>query len=719
MTIRELFFSLGYKVDKNSESKANASINSLKNAASKVLGAVGIAVSVSGIASAITDCVNLSSEVEEMQNKFDVVFQGMTEDVEQWAQSYADSIGRNSADIKTYLADTQNLLVGMGMQRAEAAELDKQMVTLALDLASFNNLDSDVAVDAMTKALMGETEAAKTLGAVLNDNTRAQAMNTLGLQGSFDALDEATKMQVNYQAILNQSKDAIGDCERSMGSYQSTLRTFQSKLKELKIIIGQFFMPMFQKVLNFGTKGIVALRNIVQRINEFAQKVGGAEKILAVFAAALAATLAVMNAGKIAAIAQGFSKVAKALGMTALKAVALFAVFLILALVIQDFIAFMSGDNSVIGTLFDRAGIGAENARQTIINAWEAIKTFLQNTWETIKSLAQTIWGSLTEWWAENGESIMNSLNTIWEGIKTLLGVLWEAISSRAKQIFEDLKSFWDTWGATIIEVFSIIWNTLIALIEPFIAAIAGIIDFLANVFTGNWQGAWNAVLNICSAVWQMILAVISGVWNSIVAIWSGLASWFGSIWEAAKSAVVEKITQIKDAIVNGFNAAIEWIKSLPAQAYQWGADIINSIANGIRGAIGAVGDAVSGVANKIKSFLHFSEPDEGPLSNFHTYMPDMIDLMARGIRSGKEKVGKALTALTGDMSVIAQNNVVSPGTVVNAGGGSGVSRSVTQNVNIQNTFNGDRAGQKKSADAMDKASGDATQQMARAIAFL
>lgn len=719
MTIRELFFSLGYKVDKNSESKANASINSLKNAASKVLGAVGIAVSVSGIASAITDCVNLSSEVEEMQNKFDVVFQGMTEDVEQWAQSYADSIGRNSADIKTYLADTQNLLVGMGMQRAEAAELDKQMVTLALDLASFNNLDSDVAVDAMTKALMGETEAAKTLGAVLNDNTRAQAMNTLGLQGSFDALDEATKMQVNYQAILNQSKDAIGDCERSMGSYQSTLRTFQSKLKELKIIIGQFFMPMFQKVLNFGTKGIVALRNIVQRINEFAQKVGGAEKILAVFAAALAATLAVMNAGKIASIAQGFSKVAKALGMTALKAVALFAVFLILALVIQDFIAFMSGDNSVIGTLFDRAGIGADNARQAIITAWETIKTYLSAAWEYIKAAAIAIWSGLTAWWAENGEAVKASFETIWNGIKTLCMVAWNAISSAAKTIFGALQTFWATWGDTIIAMFGAVWNTLINLIEPFIATIASIIDFLANVFTGNWEGAWNAILNIVSNVWQMISTIIAGVWDYIVALWSGLSAWFGGIWEAAKNAVAEKISQIRDTIVNGFNAAIEWIKSLPAQAYQWGADIINSIANGIRGAIGAVGDAVSGVANKIKSFLHFSEPDEGPLSNFHTYMPDMIDLMARGIRSGKEKVGKALTALTGDMSVIAQNNVVSPGTVVNAGGGSGVSRSVTQNVNIQNTFNGDRAGQKKSADAMDKASGDATQQMARAIAFL
>ena len=71
----------------------------------------------------------------------------------------------------------------------------------------------------------------------------------------------------------------------------------------------------------------------------------------------------------------------------------------------------------------------------------------------------------------------------------------------------------------------------------------------------------------------------------------------------------MQKITSIKDTIVNGFNAAVNFIKNLASQAFQWGADIINGIVNGIKNCIGKVADAVKGVANKIKSFLHFSVP--------------------------------------------------------------------------------------------------------------
>ena len=108
-----------------------------------------------GIAGAIKDCVSLASEVEEMENKFDVVFGEIRDDVYKWAQDYSDAIGRNKNDIKTYLADQQNLLVGFGMTRQAGAELSQQMTTLALDLASFGNIDETVAVDAMTKAIMG------------------------------------------------------------------------------------------------------------------------------------------------------------------------------------------------------------------------------------------------------------------------------------------------------------------------------------------------------------------------------------------------------------------------------------------------------------------------------------------------------------------------------------------------------------------------------------
>lgn len=718
MTLRELIISLGFNIDRNSAQRAEQGVRNLKNTAAKLLGAIGLTVSVAGIAKGIASCVTLSSEVEEMQNKFDVVFSGMTDTVEEWAQTYADAIGRNSNDIKNYLADTQNLLVGMGMQREAGAELSEQMLQLAFDLSSFNNIKEDVAVNAMTKALMGESESAKTLGAVLNDNTKAQAMQTLGLRGTYQALDEVTKMQVNYQAILAQSTDAIGDCERSMGSYRSTLTVFQSKLKELKTLIGQFFMPTFQKILSFGSRFLILLRNGMQRLNDFAAKVGGAEKILSVLAITLGLMFAILSISKLQKVATGLKSIAKVFGMISAKVMALFAVVLLVVLIVQDFIAFMKGDNSVIGALFDKAGIGADNARAAIINAWNTVKTFLLNVWDAIKQAATVIFGALSDWWVENGEGVKESFTKIWESIKTLCETLWNALSSAAQTIFNALKQFWDTWGETIMSVFGTIWDTLISLIKPFLDALAAIIDFLANVFTGNWEGAWQSIKDFAAAIWQGLVNIINGAWEIISTVWSAVVGFFSGIFQNVRDAIVEKVTAIKDTIVGGFTAAIDWIKSLPEQALQWGADIIQGIVDGIKGAIGKVGEAVSGVANKIKSFLGFSEPEDGPLSDFHTYMPDMIDLMTRGIQTGKKKVVDALSGITGEMSVAAKTNIVSPDTIAKAGGGSGVSKSITQNIEINNQFNGDRAGQEKSSAAMEKAVGDATSEMARAIAF-
>ena len=601
------------------------------------------------------------------------------------------------------------------MSRQEGAELSKQMTTLALDLASFANLDEASAVNNMTKAIMGESEAAKSLGAVLNDYTREQAMLSMGLTGSYDKLDQLTKMQVNYQAILMQSPDAIGDCERSMGSYESTVKRFNSTLKEVKTIVGQFFMPTFQKVLSFGARGISMLRDGAQKVSDFAAKVGGAEKIIAVLGTTIGVTLGIVNFQK---IADGIKLVGKALGGINLKLYAIMAVVLLVVLAVEDFIAFMNGGQSVIGTLFDNAGIGAENARKTILNAWSTVKTFLQQAWEFLRSLAQAVFGNLSAWWAENGEQVKQSFAEIWGSVKSLCVTLWNALKSAAQAIFGALKVFWDTWGATIMTVFSTVWNTLLAIIKPVLDAISAIVQFWAAVFSGDWEGAWQAIKDYAAAVWEIITAVITGAWDIIVAVWSKIAEVLGGFFQGAWDAVTEKVSGIKEAIVNGFRAAIDWITSLPEKAITWGADIIQGIIDGITGGIGKIGDAAKGIADKIKSFLGFSEPEDGPLSDFHTYMPDMIDLMSQGIEKGKRKVAQALESLTGDMSVIAQANIVNPNTLAVAGAGNSVSRTITQNVNINNQFNGDRAGQEKSSQAMDKAADDSTSEMARAIAF-
>lgn len=722
MTIRDIGILFGYKVDQASEQKVEGSIKSLKSMASKVLGAVGITLSVAGIKNAIDGCVEVASSIEEMQNKFDVVFGDMRNEVDKWAQEYSDAIGRNKNDIKTYLADQQNLLVGFGMTRQAGAEMAEQMTSLALDLASFGNMDETTSVNAMTKAVMGESEAAKTLGAVLNDSTRAQAMATLGLKGTYDKLDQLTKMQVNYQAILQQSPDAIGDCQRSLDSYESTKKRYIAKLKEIKTIVGQFFLPTYQKILSIGAKGLTMIRDWLQKLTDLTDKLGGSQRVLSVLAAAFTAMLVAMNLKKIGAAINGFTKLARAIGLGHGKALAFFAVFLLLALVIEDFISFMRGDKSLLGTMLERAGVDCEKLRQNIVGVWTKIKQAI---------------GYI-------GEGIRNVVVPIFEGIRTAAVVAFEEIQQAVAkvapgiaQFFKELssgkvdKKKWTDIGESIGRI-AVGVVAVIAAVKG-ISAIFGVITTVISVVK-----AVISVIKLAFVVAKSIITVI----KVVGAVISVLASAFGPVilaiaaaiaigvllwknWDKIREAagnllegIKATIGNVRDAIVTGIQAAIDWITSLPAEALKWGSDIIDGIVSGIQSAVGRVGEAVKGVADKIKSFLGFSEPEDGPLSDFHTYMPDMIDLMASGITSGKKKVKDALEGMTGEMSVIAKANVVSKATGRGATGRTTGGRTVTQNVNINNQFNGDRAGQQKSSEAMDKAAGDATGEMARALAF-
>lgn len=722
MTIRDIGILFGYKVDQASEQKVEGSIKSLKSMASKVLGAVGITLSVAGIKSAIDGCVEVASSIEEMQNKFDVVFGDMRNEVDKWAQEYSDAIGRNKNDIKTYLADQQNLLVGFGMTRQAGAEMAEQMTSLALDLASFGNMDETASVNAMTKAVMGESEAAKTLGAVLNDSTRAQAMATLGLKGTYDKLDQLTKMQVNYQAILQQSPDAIGDCQRSLDSYESTKKRYIAKLKEIKTIVGQFFLPTYQKILSIGAKGLTMIRDWLQKLTDLTDKLGGSQRVLSVLAAAFTAMLVAMNLKKIGAAINGFTKLARAIGLGHGKALAFFAVFLLLALVIEDFISFMRGDKSLLGTMLERAGVDCEKLRQNIVGVWTKIKQAI---------------GYI-------GEGIRNVVAPIFEGIRTAAVVAFEEIQQAVAkvapgiaQFFKELssgkvdKKKWTDIGESIGRI-AVGVVAVIAAVKG-ISAIFGVITTVISVV--------KAVISVIKLAFVVVKSIITVI-KVVGAVISVLASAFGPVilaiaaaiaigvllwknWDKIREAagnllegIKATIGNVRDAIVTGIQAAIDWITSLPAEALKWGSDIIDGIVSGIQSAVGRVGEAVKGVADKIKSFLGFSEPEDGPLSDFHTYMPDMIDLMASGITSGKKKVKDALEGMTGEMSVIAKANVVSKATGRGATGGTTGRRTVTQNVNINNQFNGDRAGQQKSSEAMDKAAGDATGEMARALAF-
>lgn len=720
MTLRELLIGLGFKIDESSEKKAEQGIQGLKDKATQLLGAIGIGFSLA----------NLNELSEEFRTTNDQIAQAtrLLGDQDEIQQKILDSANRTRA---TY-ADTARMVSNLVQENSDLfGTVDEAIAfndaaTMLFRTAGKTNEQIAGLMEAINKSFAKGVVDSETISQLLEQSPEFIALLNERLGTTSDQLEQ---MVADGKISLADLKGAVVDnADEIAAAFDGTSYKISDAMLNIRNQFGLWVADMDETLgisEAIGTTMVRSfnvvmdvLRQVQVRFEWLAEKVGGTENLFRIIGTVAASAFGVIALPKLLTFLTTLQKIDKALLAARLKMLAIIAVVTVIVLLIQDFIAFMSGDNSLIGSLFDKAGIGAENARQTILNAWTTVKEFLLTMWGVIKQAAQTIFGTLSDWWEENGAAVMESFSRIWEGIKTLCETLWNALSSAAQTIFGALQRFWDTWGDTIISVFSTIWNTLIALIQPFLDAIAAVIDFLANVFTGNWQGAWTAIKDFAASIWQMITTIITGALDIIASIWSTAVGILSGIFQNIWNAIVEKVTGIKDAIVNGFTAAIDWIKSLPAQALQWGADIVQGIVDGITGAIGKVGDAVKGVADKIKSFLGFSVPEDGPLSDFDTYMPDMIDLLAKGINAGKDKIRGALESLTGEMSVITKANVVSPSTAAVATGSTQSSRTVTQNIEINNQFNGDRAGQQKSSEAMDKATSDSTEELARALQY-
>ena len=146
------------------------------------------------------------------------------------------------------------------------------------------------------------------------------------------------------------------------------------------------------------------------------------------------------------------------------------------------------------------------------------------------------------------------------------------------------------------------------------------------------------------------------------------------SVFNNMLSAIRGIIGNVKNVIVSGFGAAKSYVLGLASEAFGWGRDIISGIVNGIRSMIGSVVSAVSNVASTIRSYLHFSVPDEGPLTDFESWMPDFMSGLAKGIEDNKSLIARAIQGVsdTLDLSHAVPDMEASVNTSVNGGQGSG-----------------------------------------------
>lgn len=122
-------------------------------------------------------------------------------------------------------------------------------------------------------------------------------------------------------------------------------------------------------------------------------------------------------------------------------------------------------------------------------------------------------------------------------------------------------------------------------------------------------------------------------------------------------SAASSGMNKINSTIRNGMTKAVSYLEGLSKQSYTWGADMMDGMARGINSKLSAIQASVISAANKIKANLHFSRPDEGPLTDYETWMPDFIQGMAKGIDDNKYKLIDAVQSMAGDMRLTMPMN--------------------------------------------------------------
>ena len=133
--------------------------------------------------------------------------------------------------------------------------------------------------------------------------------------------------------------------------------------------------------------------------------------------------------------------------------------------------------------------------------------------------------------------------------------------------------------------------------------------------------------------------------------LWEDIKTKTLEIWESIKQGVTEKAQALIEGVKEHFGYLKGFFQELIQNAFNWGADLINNIKEGIMSKINAVKEAATSVGNAIKERLHFSEPDVGPLSNFNTWMPDMMKQMADQINAGVPGVASAMQNVAGTVA--------------------------------------------------------------------
>lgn len=721
-TLREIGFKLGYDVDKASEKKAEDSIKSLKDTATKLLGAIGIGFSL----------VKINGLIEE----FGAVNNGIRSIVDstEEAAEAQQTVLKAANDCRMSYADMATTVSNLSKATGDIFNVDDAAnyaaaVTKVMKTAGRSDSTITGVIEGMNKSFQKGVMDTETLNKMLEDapETADVLAKHLGVAKS-QLLDMASKGTIK----VNDLKDAfLNSAEEIDAAYANVNLTVTDAIKNIRNTWGLWLADMDKTfgVTNSIARAMVKLSDTAMtfaqrfktRLEWLADKLGGTDKLLKLIAITVGAVFLALNAGKIVSFLKDVRSLLTAHNA---KILAIIAAIVLLALLVEDFFAFMKGENSLIGEILERNGVDVDAFRQACKDLWEQVKDII----DVFKQFARTI-----------GNQLLSALKQVLPLLGKLVAAILPVILELAQQIVSFIGRLAQTVLPMIVSLVERLLPFLIQIVETILPLVISLIETLLPLFMQIIEAVLPIIISLIETLLPLVMQIIEAVLPVILELIEAIVPILVQIVETILPVVLELISALLPIIepimtivanlvqsllpvlVSLLNAILPILEPILA-ILQPIADILGVIINAIAKVVGWVADGLGWIVDKI--FGGGGDTSAAEKVNAYAGGTDNSSETFIAGEEGPELVTgargrKVFTALeTGKifraMAMLGKAATAKPSTITN----STSSRTINQYNEFTNTFNGDRAGQAKSEAAMSSASDNAVDAMARALAF-
>ena len=259
----------------NGVSAIKQSFNGLGSAVKKIGLLIGGAFAVGKLVQFGKECVELGSDLTEVQNVVDVTFTTMSDKVNEFAKNAMTSAGLSETMAKRYVGTFGAMSKSFGFSEAQAYDMSTALTQLTGDVASFYNISQDLAYIKLKSVFTGETETLKDLGVVITQSALDQYALANGYGKTTSAMTEQEKVALRLAFVQKQLSAASGDFIRTSDSWANQVRVMQLQLQSLKATVGQGLINIFTPVLKVINVLLGKLATLANAFKSFTELITG------------------------------------------------------------------------------------------------------------------------------------------------------------------------------------------------------------------------------------------------------------------------------------------------------------------------------------------------------------------------------------------------------------------------------------------------------------